>query len=296
MDNNITRKDFLKLAGLGGVAFASGLGTKAWAEQYAADDFYFVQLSDSHWGFTGDKINPEAKSSLKKAVAAVNALKKQPDFVVFTGDLTDLTEDEAERKKRMSEFKEIIAGLKTPKVYFMPGEHDGSLDQSAVYKRFFGETRYAFDHKGVHFVALDNVSDPHGALGDEQLKWLEGHLRNRDRKAPLVVLTHRPLWDVAPAWDWDTKDGAKAIELLLPFEKATVFYGHIHQENHHMTEHIAHHSAQSLMWPLPAPMSVPKKMKIPWDPAHPFAGLGFREVLADVDEGKYTLDERRLGA
>jgi len=293
---DITRKDFLKLAGLGGVAFASGLGTDAWAQKYGTEDFYFVQLSDSHWGFTGDKINPEAKSSLKKAVAAVNALKKKPEFVVFTGDLTEMAEDEAERRRRMAEFKQIIGGLKTRKVYFMPGEHDASLDQGKIYQEFFGVTRYAFDHNGVHFVALDNVSDPHGALGDEQLKWLQGHLKGRDRNMPLVVLTHRPLWDVAPAWDWYTPDGSKAIELLLPFKKATVFYGHIHQENHHMTEHIAHHSAQSLMWPLPAPMSQPKKAKVPWDPAHPYAGLGFREIKADVDEGQYGLDERALGA
>ena len=85
MANSIDRREFLKLVGVGGAVFASGLGSGVHAAGY--DDFYFVQLSDAHWGFEGPP-NPDAKGTLKKAVAAVNALSVQPDFVVFTGDLT----------------------------------------------------------------------------------------------------------------------------------------------------------------------------------------------------------------
>ena len=46
---------------------------------------------------------------------------------------------------------------------------------------------------------------------------------------------HRPLYDLAPEWDWATRDGDKAIEMLMPFRNATVFFGHIHQETHHQT-------------------------------------------------------------
>lgn len=296
---NINRKDFLKLAGLGGVVFASGLGGVAALAEDAdkdMDDFFFVQLTDTHWGFNDPNINPESQNTLKKAVAAVNSLEKQPDFVVFTGDLTDLTEDVSERKRRMDEFKTIVSGLKCKQVRFMPGEHDASLDAGAAFQQFFGKTRYAFDHKGVHFVALDNVSDPHGAIGDVQLKWLASHLKGRDRAKPIVVLTHRPLFDLAPAWDWATPDGAKAVELLLPFKSATVFYGHIHQVHHYKTDHIEHHAGESLMFPLPAPMSLPKKKKVAWNPDKPFAGLGFREVKAEVYGPKtsYDLDQREL--
>ena len=58
-------------------------------------------------------------------------------------------------------------------------------------------------------------------------------------------------------WDWATADGAKVLSVLDPYQHLTVFYGHIHQENHRTTGHINHHSAKSLMFPLPAPMSVP---------------------------------------
>ena len=146
----IDRRRFLQLTALGGGAvFASALPGSLRAAGY--EEFFFVQLSDSHWGYSGPA-NPEADTTLRKAVASVNALEIQQDFIVFTGDLTHTTDDSAERRRRMTEFRGIVAGLKVKDVRFMPGEHDASLDTGAAYKELFGETYYSFDHKGVHFV------------------------------------------------------------------------------------------------------------------------------------------------
>jgi hypothetical protein len=287
----IDRRQFLKLTALGGGAvFASslpGCATLGGGEP----DFYFVQLSDTHWGFNGPMVNPDARGTLPKAVAAVNALSQPPDFVVFTGDLTHTTDDGVERRKRLAEFKEIAAGLKNRNVRFMPGEHDASLDNGAAWKEFFGETHYTFDHKGVHFIAVDNVSDPAARIGEEQLAWLKADLAKQPRDARIVVFTHRPLFDLAPQWDWATRDGAQAVELLMPYPNVTVFYGHIHQEHHHMTGHIAHHSAKSLIFPLPAPGSQPKRDPIKWDAAQPYKGLGFRQVEAEESGAKFAITE-----
>ena len=57
-----------------------------------------------------------------------------------------------------------------------------------------------------------------------------------------------------------------------------VFFGHIHQELHHATGHIAHHAARSLMFPLPAPDTEGKRKPLPWDPEHPEQGIGYRKV------------------
>ena len=294
---DINRRDFLKLAGLGGVVFASGLGCSAvksggaMAASNEYDEFYFAQLSDTHWGFTGPEANPDAAGTLPKAVAAVNELKVQPDFIVFTGDLTHITEDPKERRRRLGEFKEIVTQLKVKDVRFMPGEHDGSLDRSKAYQEFFGATHYTFDHKGVHFIVLDNVSDPRGRIGDEQLQWLDADLKKQKANAKIVVLTHRPLFDLYPQWDWATADGSQATNILMQRANVTVFYGHIHQEHHHMTGHIAHHAAKSLIFPLPPPGSQPKRTPVLWNAAEPYKGLGFREVEADVDDAKYDITE-----
>jgi hypothetical protein len=107
----------------------------------------------------------------------------------------------------------------------------------------------------------------------------------------VVVLTHRPLFDLYPEWEWSTKDGAKVIDVLLPHKNVTVFYGHIHQEHHHQTEHIAHHAARSLVFALPAAGSVPKKAPLPFDAALPFAGLGYRRVDEGGVDGAVRLAE-----
>lgn len=92
------RRQFLQLAAVGGLVYASGLpGWQAMAATTRAvggkqEDFYFVQLSDCHWGFKGAP-NPDARGTLPKAIAAVNALSPAPDFVVFTGDLTHISDD-----------------------------------------------------------------------------------------------------------------------------------------------------------------------------------------------------------
>jgi len=292
---HINRRAFLKLAGLGGVVFASGLGYTADAATSKGsklEEFYWVQLSDSHWGFDGPPINPDAKGTLKKAVEEVNGLSQQPDFVVFTGDLTHTTDDPVERRKRMTEFRDIVAGLNVKTVKFMPGEHDASLDRGKAYREFFGEPNYTFEHKGIHFIVLDNVSDPAAMIGEAQLQWLKADLGKLDKNARIVVFTHRPLFDLYPQWDWATRDGAKAVELLMPFSNVTVFYGHIHQEHHQMTGHIAHHAAKSLIFPLPAPGSMPKRQPIPWNPVEPYKGLGFRGVEAAAESArKYEITE-----
>lgn len=286
------------MAGIGGVVFLSGL-----TEQPALStslrrtkDFFFVQLSDTHWGFEGAKINPDAKGTLIKAVKEVNSLTEKPDFIVFTGDLTQTTDDTSVRKSRMKEFKEIVGELDSKVVHFMPGEHDASLDKGETYKDFFGETHYTFDHKGVHFIAIDNVSDPTGSVGEAQLEWIKSDLAKQKPDANIVVLTHRPLFDLYPQWDWATRDGSKVIDLLMPYQNVTVFYGHIHQEHHQMTGHIAHHSANSLMLPMPSAGSVPKRQPIPWSASEPYKGMGFRNVHSETKQEKYDLTEYPINA
>lgn len=293
MTDEFDRRDFLKLAGFGGAVFLSGLMQEPVLSfpKIENKDFFFVQLSDSHWGFEGDKINPDAKGTLIKAVKEVNSLKQKPDFVIFTGDLTQTTDDVAVRKGRMKEFQKIVAELDAKVVHFMPGEHDASLDKGETYKEYFGKTHYSFDHKGIHFITIDNVSDPTGSIGEEQLQWLKSDLARQKTDKRIVVFAHRPLFNLYPQWDWATRDGSKAIKLLMPYTNVSVFYGHIHQENHHMTGHIAHHSANSLMMPMPLAGSMPKRQPVPWSQAEPYKGLGFRSVLAQANTGRYQLAE-----
>jgi len=275
------RRDFLRLAGFGGIVFASGLQGCA-TRPGGAEDFYFVQLSDIHWGYDNATVNPDFKGTLPKAIAARNSLAQKPDFVVFTGDLTQTTDNPATRRARLKEFRDIAARLDVPKTYFFAGEHDAALDRGEAYQELFGETlRYTFDHKGIHFIVLDNTSDPAPILGAAQLAWLKADLARLSADQPIIVLTHRPLFALAPQWDWSTRDGSEAIQLLSGFRNVTVFYGHIHNEHHHMTGNIAHHAAMSTMFPLSPLGTAEKKTQLPWNAKLPYKGLGYRSVRAD---------------
>lgn len=277
MTISLSRRDALRLAAIGGVVFASRIGRPAMA---AAEEFYFVQVSDTHWGFADPKVNPDPRATLARMVEAINGVTPAPDFVVFTGDLTHKTDDPVERRARMAEFKQIVGGLKVQNLYFLPGEHDAAADRGAAFQEAFGVTHQSFDHKGVHFVTLDNVSDPKGLIGAAQLDWLKSDLSGLDAGQPIVLFTHRPLFDLKREWDWFTGDGAAAVALLDRFDTATVFYGHIHQENRHMTGKVAHISARSALYPLPAPGAQPKKAPLPWDAAAKDHGTGWRTVEA----------------
>jgi len=288
----LSRRELIRLAGIGGLSVITGMATSqmrltagdadpAPAPGPVSRAFYFLQMSDTHIGFTGTTVNPDPGGTLAKAVAAVNALAHPPEFIVFTGDLIHKTEDATVRRARMQAFKDIIAVLTVTTLYFLPGEHDAASDQGVAYQEFFGPMHYVFDRHGVHFIVLDNVSSSDATIGTAQLAWLKADLARVAHDTPIVVLTHRPLFALFPQWDWNTVDAAAAIDLLMPFSCVTVFYGHIHQVHHFMTGHIAHHAAHGLMYALPAPGSVAAKKPIPWDPQKPYANLGFRELTAD---------------
>ena len=300
--NTQSRRDILRLLGVSGVSFASGLWGCAGGpasprvpaprgvgpvapgahRDPALDDFFFLQLSDTHWGYSG-AANPEADGTLRSTVATINSVAARPDFVMFTGDLTHMTDEPQQRRERMREFKAIVSELAVKDVRFIPGEHDASFDGGEAYREIFGETHYAFEHKGLRFLALDNVSNEGGVLGDAQLAWLSAEVARAPKTAPLVVFAHRPLFDLFPDWDWATKDGARAVEILEQHPNVTVFYGHIHQEHVQQTGSVTHRAARSLVFPLPSAGSVPKKAPLAWDPQSVDHGLGYREVARHVD-------------
>jgi hypothetical protein len=278
------RRDVLRLAGAGvGVVFVSRLARAAGGD----DGEFFVQLSDTHWGYRG-AANPDADVTLARAVAAVNALDKRPAFAVFTGDLTHDTDDAKLRLDRMKSFRDVVGKLDVKDVHFLPGEHDAAKDRGDAYRQVFGEPRWSFDRAGVHFVALDNASSPDGSLGEAQITALAADLTRV--KTPVVVFAHRPLFELYNEWDWFTADGARALDVLDKHGPATVFYGHIHQEHHFVTGSVRHHAAKSLMFPLPLAGSQPKRAPLPWDPGSPDHGLGFRTVRTPA----LTVAERAL--
>ena len=247
----------------------------------ASTPFTFVQLSDTHVGFAGPP-NPNGTRAFERAVEMVNGLQPRPDLVLFTGDLTHDSEEPGEHAARMRRFQQIADRLRVPARWMIPGEHDAGLDGGALFREFYGDTSYAFDHRGVHFVALDNVSRAKPEVGPERLAWLQRDLARFAPTTPIVVFTHRPLFDLKPEWEWFTRDGDEVMNVLSRFENVTVLYGHIHREDVHETPHVHQYAARSLAWAFPDPSKTAEKKPLPYDPARPFQNLGLRTVRASA--------------
>jgi len=282
---DIDRRGFLKCmqwAGAGVVwSFASGVPTSRLlgAPKPRAEDFAFVQISDSHIGF--DKAaNPDVNGTFQVAVDKINALEKQPDFILHTGDLSHLA--------KVAEFDtldQLLRGLHQKQVFFVPGEHDLLGDDGKQYMERFGKGAtgrgwQSFDHKGVHFIGLNNAAqlEGMGSLGDQQMAWLKTDLAKLAASTPIVVFAHIPLWAAYPEWGWATKDSAQALELLKRFGSVTVLNGHIHQVMQKVEGNVTFHSAMSTAFPQPAPGAAPSAgpMKVPADKLRDV--LGIRDV------------------
>ncbi len=304
------RRSFLKIAGASiGVGallkFAPALGASPAGAELARmikgktgeapRPFSFVQLSDTHVGFNGPP-SPLGTRAFEEAVRTINALPETPDLVLFTGDLTHDSEDRAEHSARMTRFREIASRLNVKNVKLIPGEHDAGLDGGALYRDVFGETHYSFDHRGVHFIALDNVSRAKPEVGRDQIEWLKKDLSRFDTAAPIVLFTHRPLFDLKPEWEWFTSDGDDVMNIVAPYRNLTVLYGHIHRRQVTRVGETTHYGANSLIFAFPDPDAGVEKKPLPFDKTRPFANLGARRIregrpAVQIDEIELTARE-----
>ena len=281
------RRGFLKCmawAGTGALwTVSGGLASSISLDQAVAaparvKTFSFVQLSDSHVGFN-KPANPDAAATYREAVAKVIAMPVKPDFIIHTGDITQLSKDQ-----EFDDADQIVkaAGLT---VFHVPGEHD-MLDEGAgkAYLDRYGKGSkgagwYSFDHHGVHFVALINVVNLKpggmGSLGSDQLAWLEKDLAGRASSTPIVVFAHMPLWTVYADWGWGTDDAAQALTYLKRFGSVTVLNGHIHQITQKVEGNIAFHTARSTAFPQPVGGQGPSPgpLKVPTEQLHSMLGV-----------------------
>src|SRR5579871_2524883 len=253
--------------------------------------FSFMQLSDTHVGFNGPP-DPLGTKAFENAVATINGLKARPELVIVTGDLTHDADSPDEHAKRFKLFKEISSKIGGAQIKVVPGENDAALDGGDMFREFMGPTHYSFDHRGVHFIALDNVSAGRPAVGAEQLAWMKSDLARFPKTAPIIVFTHRPLFDLKPEWEWFTSDGDDVMNALSPYENVTVLYGHIHRDNEHEENHVHHYGARSLIFAFPDPEKVADRKPIPFDKEHPFKNLGLRTIRENA--GKPALAEVEL--
>lgn len=292
-----SRRGFMKIAGAAaGIVAAKGLATPhsfqlidvAHAQGIGRQPFTFAYISDTHM-YTRN-VNDRFVRSALKAVDDVNALDPQPDFVIFGGDLA-----QTGRPDELEQGAQILKSLKAP-VRVQVGEHDWFLDMGDAWRSLFGSPNYSFDHKGVHFVTimsvqerdfwtargmtpeermhtvegLDNPVQSRFEVGEEGREWLRNDLARIDRKTPVVVFSHSPLYKYYRSWNFWTEDAEQVHAILAGFDHVTVIHGHTHQMLFNRIGNINFYGMLSTAWPWPyAPQGLPR-LTVEMNRADPF--------------------------
>ena len=312
----LPRRSFMKLAGISaGIAASKGLlpphsfqlvdvaqAQRPAPARAGLARFTFAYISDTH--LYERKLNDRFVRAMLQAVDDVNMLDPQPDFVLFGGDLAQLGQ-----RGELELGAQILKSLKAP-VKMMVGEHDWFLDMGEYWKQLFGPPNYSFDHKGVHFVVLmsvvekdfwterkltpmermktvaglDNGIQSRFEVGPEGRDWLKKDLAKVDKKTPLIVFSHSPLYKYYRPWNFWTDDAEQVQAILKPFKQVTVIHGHTHQLLTNRIGNIDFHGMLSTAWPWPyAPEGLPK-LTVQLNRADPFSqfdgcGDGHANVL-----------------
>src|SRR5437868_3093662 len=183
LDNDgIDRRGFLKCMQWAGAAvvwsFSGGVPVSRLvggeAGESRPEDFAFVQISDSHIGFN-KPANTDVNATFQAAVEKINALDRHPDLILHTGDLSHLA-----KPAEFDTLDQMLRGLRQKQVFFVPGEHDLIGDDGTQYMERFGKGArgngwQSFDHKGVHFIGLNNSAqlEGFGNIGAEQMTWFK---------------------------------------------------------------------------------------------------------------------------
>ena len=167
------------------------------------NDFTFIFMSDIHYH---EKNN--APEALNMIIDTINSMN--PDLVLVGGDIIyDAMRQTIEEAEDLSKsFLESIKRLKAP-IYYAIGNHEhfGLYNQDIeeshplfgkkFYEKYFGEKYYSFDHKGWHFITIDNmeVSDRKyiGKVDSIQMEWLKNDIECVADSTPIVIMTHVPL-------------------------------------------------------------------------------------------------------
>jgi len=275
------RRDFIKTSGalVAGTILPMSVIEVAFAdpvEGTKSKNFTFAIISDAHLQqIKGTKFVNNWDMGLKKAVAECNLMDPKPDFVLFGGDLSQLG-----KAAELDHGAEILSALKSP-LRMMLGEHDYYLDLGEHWMKSHGDTHYSFDHKGIHFVVLNSIlvdekwthkwkdpmermttmaglDDPNGSsfmVGAKQREWLKKDLENIPKDKPLIVFSHSPLQQIYKGWNFWTEDANLVQDILKPFKKVNVIYGHVHQIQYNKIGNISFNSVMSTAWPWPYPPS-----------------------------------------
>ncbi len=191
----------------------------------------FVHLTDlhiSHPDANDPKDQGTSRDALKRVVGIINAMEPKPDFVVASGDLTNMGDVASYGLVR-----DLLAPLNPPVIMAL-GNHDLREGFRAVFAADEGDAPYFHDsvHGDLHVLTLDTKVPERvaGAICDVQFEFLSDAL-NRHADLPKLIVMHHPprVDDTGLPWGTIDLDSTERLaEVLRGHRVAGILSGHIH--------------------------------------------------------------------
>ena len=175
--------------------------------------YVIAQLSDIHIG------GPSAGSGdrFSAALAEINAMTRQPDLVLLTGDNThnDTAEEWLEVKQRLSVLKAPWEAIN--------GNHDRHIEETAGHR--------SVDAGPLRLVLLDTS---HDTFTDDDAVWLDAEL-TRHPDTETIIAIHQPPFETGIWWmDCVGLKGREVFEEVVRRhpQAIKVLSGHVHRAIH----------------------------------------------------------------
>lgn len=205
------------------------------AQSNGADEtgFYFIQITDSHWGKEDNLIRT------KRIVEGINNLSLPIEFVAHTGDITS----GAPANRQLVDSGLAIMRTCKYKVLYVPGNHDiigrPFAETSAAFIRNFGQLCSRNEVHDVSVIALFNffIRDSSGKQVYNPILHLDSLLGGKPKNMPAIIFQHSPTVDdyydnkFHPGWPLD--DRMKYRQLCETNNVAAIIAGHFHRDELH---------------------------------------------------------------
>ena len=179
----------------------------------------FALLTDLHISTS----NPKPMEDLQHSIEDINQ-NPNIEFVVVTGDLT-----ESGDRASIEAVKAALDGLNVP-FYAASGNHETTWSESGVmdFTRVFGDSRFAFSHRGMYFIGFNSgpvIRMADGHVAPQDIAWLRHNLDSVSAAgdAPIFVFTHYPLRN------GDVDNWYDVTDVLRQHNVQCIMGGHYHR-------------------------------------------------------------------
>ncbi|MFO7879973.1 MAG: metallophosphoesterase family protein [Bacteroidota bacterium] len=208
-------------------------------------DFYFVQISDTHLGYKNhDEIS-------MKVAESVNNLPFDLRAVIVTGDVF---QDNIHEPQARQSFREFRDAFHDP-VKFLPGNHDLLPERydehQAFYQDYVGGLNHVFSVDSVVFLMYYSIPHADTSLPDyqQQKTWFEYSMEMYSHR-PVIVCHHQPsvidFYNNATHESWPESERVWWSDILNQYGVEAVICGHFHRNEFHWLDSVPVYVASSV--------------------------------------------------